>query len=597
MAIFTDSVMEILQRHAQGQDITTFEGLMNVGTPLFFGEEMNFISEDYREKFELGFLLKFFYKELAFDSFTAWRMAFKQKIVNNSDYINGIYATLDKQVFADYRVRRVNASGTNRIVTDIEGQSTSVTDGTVDTSISATSAETTSNRNVVDEDTTGTSSGTVAGTGTVANAKTGTETTADTGTDTVTHTGSTTTDETGTDTNAHTGTKTTSHDMMHNEQQFGSYADATIHGLTDTNTKTGTETRVLDKDTTLRKTGTETDALSGTDQRDVTLVKSGSETNQETRNLTHGESGSYRDTNHQVVDTDNDGRDNSFQVNYDSPVGSLQTMRSPGSSSAGTGSSLISNENFNYWSSGGEGGNTHIDDNTETTDGYTERTFTAYQQTDSGTDTNVLTFASRQDKTDDDVTYGKTDTKTYNTTDTGTDDETDTTTYNTTDRSVKSGTDTTTRTYTDYRNAKSDDGTIEDEYDETNTETKNLETEVTYDTTDTDTKNLQSQTTHNTTDTQTRNTLDTKSESNSGTRDVTTTDSGSKNVTDSSTQSVDTDTTVTNNNESTTTQNGTTSNLSEEIDYTYNMELLYKSMSLLDKVWDLFYDLFQIIYE
>lgn len=564
MANFTQSVREIIQQNASGQDLSTIDGIYEVGAPIFFGSEMNVISNDFRERFEKGFLLKFFNDELGYETFSLWRVAFQEKIFNNADYINLVYETLDKQIFADYRVKRKEGSGTSRLVTDVEGSSTNVTDGTVETSNSGTTAETTTNRNVVDEDTSDTSNGTVAGTGTIANAKTGTETTADTGTDTT----------------AHTGTKTTTHDMMHNEQQFGSYADATIHGLTDTNTKTGTETKVIDKDTSLDRTGTETRALTGTDERDITVEKIGSEQDQETKNLTHGESGSYRDTNHQQVDTDNDGRDNSFQVNYDTPMGSISNMRSPGASSAGKGSSMVTDETFNYMSSAAEGGNTHIDDNREVTDGYTERTFTSYQQTDTGTDTNVKSFTNRKDVTDDDITYGKTDTLTLNTSDDGTEDTTDTTTYNTTDRSVKSGTDTTTRTYTDYRNAKSDDGTVEDEYDETTT----------------DTKNLQSQTTHNTTDTETRNTLDTTANTSTGTKDVTTTDNGSRNVTDSSTSTVDTDTTVTNSNESSTTANGTTSNEEEEIDYTYNMELIYRSMPLLNKVWEIFEDLFMFIY-
>jgi len=564
MANFTQSVREIIQQNASGQDLSTIDGIYAVGAPIFFGSEMNVISSEFRERFEKGFLLKFFNDELGYETFPLWRIAFQEKIYNNSDYINLIYNTLDKQIFADYRVRRKEGSGSNSIVTDVEGQSTNVTDGTVETSNSGSSSETTSNTNIVDEDTTGSSSGTVAGTGTVANAKTGTETTADT----------------GTDTNVHTGTKTTTHDMMHNEQQSGSYEDATVHGLTDTNTKTGTETKVLDKDTSLRRTGTETSALSGTDQRDITVEKLGSETDTETKNLAHGESGSYKDTNHQVVDTDNDGRDNGFQVNYDTPMGSLSNMRSPGASSAGKGSAMVTDETFNYMSSAVENGNTHIDDNTETTDGYTERTFTNYQQTDTGTDTNVKSFSEREDVTNDDVTYGKTDTKTLNTTDTGTDDQTDTTTYNTTDRSVKSGTDTTTRTYTDYINAKSDDGTVEDEYNETNQETKNL----------------QSQTTHNTTDTETRNTLDTTANSSTGTKDVTTTDSGTRSVTDSSTSKVENDTKVTNTNESNTTTNGTTKNEEEEIDYNYNMELIYRSIPLLNKVWEIFDDLFMFIY-
>lgn len=629
MAMFTQSIREIIQQNAHGQDISTIDGIYAVGAPIFFGDEMNFISQEYRERLEKGFLIKYFNDELGYETFPLWRIAFQEKIFNNADYINLIYETLDKQIFSDYKVSRKQSTGTSSLVTDVEGQSTNVTDGTVETTNSGTTSETTSNTNVVDEDTTDTGRNTVTGTGTVANAKTGTETTADTGTDTT----------------LHTGTKTTTNDLTNTEKQEGSYSDGAEYNSTYTDKKTGTETKVTDKDTSDRKTGTDTTGINGTvtltkggtvtqtpdltseltkagkeeneksgiDQRDITLAKSGTETLHDEHDLFNYQLGSYTDTNSNTTMTDNTKKDNAFQVNYNTPQGSLQNMRSPGASAAGKGVEMITGETFNYMSAAAESGNTHIDKDREEVRGKNTRTYNDYAQHDDGYIDHVTSFNDRRDKTDDDITYGSkdtlsftarkdttkntgTDTTTYDTTDTttditsttvtynttvaGTENVTDTTTFNTTDTNAKTGTDTTTRTYNDFIKTGTQTGTTEDEYDESTANTKNL----------------QSQTTHNTTDTETRNTTDTTQSSSSGTRDITTTDNGSRSTTDSSTSTTDNDTTVTNSNTSNTEQTGRTTDNTEQIDYTYNMELIYRSIPLLSKVWEIFDDLFMFIY-
>lgn len=115
MANFTQSVREIIQQHADGQDLSTIEGIYEVGAPIFFGSEMNVISNEFRERFEKGFLLKFFNDELGYETFPLWRIAFQEKIFNNAEYINLIYDTLDKQIFADYKVRKKNAEEASKI--------------------------------------------------------------------------------------------------------------------------------------------------------------------------------------------------------------------------------------------------------------------------------------------------------------------------------------------------------------------------------------------------------------------------------------------------------------------------------------------------
>ena len=496
MANFTQSVREIIQQNADGQDISTIDGIYAVGKDIFFGSEMNVISNEYRERFEKGFLLKFFNDELGYETFPLWRIAFQEKIFNNGEYINQIFGALDKQIFADYKVTRKNASGTSSLVTDVEGHTSNITDGTVSTTNSGTTKETTANTNVVDEDTTDTGTDTTVGSGTVANAKTGTETVADTGTDTTLH--------------------------------------------------TGTKSVDVDETDTLTKTGTDTTAETYGEDKDGTYSKAGSESDNETRALHHYETGSYRDTNHQVTETDNLAKDNSFQVQADTPQGSLQNLRTPATDSTGTGSKLISDVTYNYASVMGEGGASHVDDNSEQVDGYTERTFTNYDNEENGTVNRTHSFTNRTDTTDESVDGTRNSTVTHNTE----------------DENVK-------------------DGTTVETYNESNAETKNL----------------QSQTTHNTTDTETRNTQDQTTKNLAGTRDVTETQNGTREVTDSSTSSTDTDTTVTGSNTSSTEATGETSDESEEISYNYNLEMIYRSIPLLNKVWDIFEDLFMFIYQ
>ena len=86
MAMFTQSIREIIQQNAHGQDISTIDGIYAVGAPIFFGDEMNFISQEYRERLEKGFLIKYFNDELGYETFPLWRIAFQEKIFNNADY-------------------------------------------------------------------------------------------------------------------------------------------------------------------------------------------------------------------------------------------------------------------------------------------------------------------------------------------------------------------------------------------------------------------------------------------------------------------------------------------------------------------------------
>lgn len=125
-------------------------------------------------------------------------------------------------------------------------------------------------------------------------------------------------------------------------------------------------------------------------------------------------------------------------------------------------------------------------------------------------------------------------------------------------------------------------------FNDTTTETKNLTDKTEYHSTETETLNLQDQTTYNSTDTETRDTIDTTSK----------TDNTQTTGTDAKTGTVTVDGTVTDTQtrDTTDTDEGTHSETANETEHTLNWEMLYRSMPLLNKVWEQFDDLFMLIF-
>lgn len=126
------------------------------------------------------------------------------------------------------------------------------------------------------------------------------------------------------------------------------------------------------------------------------------------------------------------------------------------------------------------------------------------------------------------------------------------------------------------------------EYHSTETETLNLQDQTTYNSTDTDTLNLEDVTTYNSTDTETRDTIDTTSKTDNtqttGTDEKTGTVTVDGNVTDTQTRNI------------TDADAGTHSETGNETEHSLNWEMLYRSMPLLNKVWEQFDDLFMLIF-
>ena len=131
MAKYTISIMDKLLEHAGSQDLTNPEVMTDLAKTVIFGPELNVVSEQYRDRFALGFAQHFLYDEIGLETWAGWRIALMSMMYDNAEIINWTYENLDKTVFSDYRVHKVT---TTRKVDGSAGRttnSTSTTDGTV----------------------------------------------------------------------------------------------------------------------------------------------------------------------------------------------------------------------------------------------------------------------------------------------------------------------------------------------------------------------------------------------------------------------------------------------------------------------------------
>lgn len=305
------------------------------------------------------------------------------------------------------------------------------------------------------------------------------------------------------------GSGTTSANKSGSASSERTLTDDTTTTVADDNTQTNDLATGLRR--TVTGTGTVQDAKTGSDSTTHTgtdnLENGGYDTASQTGTDANAHTGTVGTAGTNSNDTTNTGTtgtdDNRIGINYQTPMGSLQNLRTPGGDARGTGVSYANSQTYNYMTAADElNASSVVTDNT---------------------------------------------------------------------RQQSQGTDSSTTTYND-----------------TNTETKNLTDRTDYASTKERTLNLEDETTYGSSSTQTRNTTDTTVDAgtNTGTvvndRDITTTVDGSK--TDN-VQSSHTDT-----------EAGTHSDTSNTIDYTMNWEMLYRSMPLLNKVWEVFDDLFMQIF-
>ena len=126
MARFTRTLMSILQEHAGDNDITTIDGIYDVASDVLFpADGLELISPEYQKRLVVGFTLHYFRDEIGLETLPLWKLALLEKLVNNDEYINEIYANLDKQIFDNYRVRNVASTGETSGVKNATGSSNS----------------------------------------------------------------------------------------------------------------------------------------------------------------------------------------------------------------------------------------------------------------------------------------------------------------------------------------------------------------------------------------------------------------------------------------------------------------------------------------
>lgn len=130
MAKYTISIREELQRNAGTSDIRDLNVLLPVAKATLFGNYINVLSDQYRDKFALGFALHFFNDEIGLETWTAWQMALAEKLVNNKEYIERMYGLLDKNIFSNYHVRKSNTDSITSGTADTTSKNTATTDNT-----------------------------------------------------------------------------------------------------------------------------------------------------------------------------------------------------------------------------------------------------------------------------------------------------------------------------------------------------------------------------------------------------------------------------------------------------------------------------------
>lgn len=341
MAMYTIGILDKLLANANGADLTDPAQLLPVAKATLFGTELNVISEEYRDRFALGFAQEFINDEIGLETWTGFRMALAHRIYDSAEYINTLFENLDKEVFSHYNV------------TQTVGNST--TNGT----------------------TSGTSTGTTTDKGNVENTGTSSETTASTGSDTTTssskHTGSDSTANTGTTKNEATDTGTSS-----DESSTTTSYDGDISTVT-TGTNTGKQytaqsvtqqtdgTTGHDSDLTTSQTSKNDDTSNGwsgssdipengitdpstlTDKDNLTylsaagLSHSTSTANGTTTQKVNGTADKNKDTVNQTVTTTAD-RDNNYREDNLSTQ-QTQKVTNPDQTVASTSSSNTSNTN------------------------------------------------------------------------------------------------------------------------------------------------------------------------------------------------------------------------------------------------------------
>lgn len=149
MSRYTIAIHEKLAQHKlENESFQDLDVMLRLAKEHLFGDELEVIDPLHRDHFALGFALHYFYDEIGLENWFAWQMMLKEKIYNNSSYINLMYEHLDKQVFSNYRIRKVesndevtgNSQQSIENVNERSGNVTNIVNQNVESNDSATSS-------------------------------------------------------------------------------------------------------------------------------------------------------------------------------------------------------------------------------------------------------------------------------------------------------------------------------------------------------------------------------------------------------------------------------------------------------------------------
>jgi len=596
MSKYTQTISSILRENARaGEDVNDLHDICDIAKRcLFDGYGIQSLPNDYRDRFITGFSLHFFNDEIGMETLPLFKMGLSDKLYNNGEYIGQIYSTLDTQLFSDYKTRATTGHNTSVINmsegVDKAGSITNAKSGSDSTRHTGTASDTK------------TGTDTTENTGTSANVKSGNDTVKNTGSTANQHTGQNRTDITGTDVLIKSGTETTTGTSTGSTSKTGS--DTSTGNSS--NTKTGSESKAISGTDTIDKTGSDSLTKEGTETEKMTgghsTTRTGSEgvTYGKKTTTKGGEKGYETNSSNGSTDT------NAASYNLDTPMDNLELLRvaedrdtNPptyvpyASRGKGISASYAQDANGNYPKMRYMT-NAGLTDSSAVTagQGRVDRNFSdsKTEATDSGTDT------TNYNNVKDEFKYGATgekkersyddysETTTHNTTETDTKDLNETTTHNVTDTGIT--TETTTHNTLDssssseqsqlsYDNRTDSEATTEAniaQFNESNTRTDNLQSKTEYASSQTRTDNLTQQTEYDTTSTHSQNLQDTVQYGSTNTQVINTNDSKVGNTSKNDTLAGD------------------------EVSTALNLEMIYRSMPLLNKVWEIFDELFMSIY-
>ena len=356
MGKYSEYTWEYLQKFAvqEDKDLTNLVDLNDLANEhLFDGAPLNVLSDTARSNFVLQFTLHFLQDECGFDNWTLWKLALAEKILNNNHKINLIYDNLMRQFYSEWETYTAHGHGTRTTVGTLEDIKQS----------QHTNAQTkTDNEN-----------------DTQTKTNTGSQT--DSGSNSTTRTLNTTDTETGSEIASATGNATDNSNASINESSSGNSSDISNGRMTETGTThdAASETKT-DSGTTTGTTGNTRNRTFNEGQKyedDLNYVSTLPNTfdmvSRETKftdTTTAETKGGYKDSNSSRND------DNSMRVQYDTPQGSLQNLRTPGGTPGGTngtdktkrGIAYSTGQTYNYMSAAEESDGTtwQEGDNTRT---------------------------------------------------------------------------------------------------------------------------------------------------------------------------------------------------------------------------------------